>query len=318
MKYEIIKLLLDKPIAVNPVLIKITDSFSGAILLSQAIYWEKTMGKEYWKTNESWMNELHMSEREFTTARKKTAKFLKIRKIGLPAKNHYSIDWEALESALSSQLQNRSDQYPTKVGSLETYESGVTISETTTETTTETTKKNNNTISATQSENSTLLVSASKTATNEEFEAFWKTYPRKVNKLAAKKAYEKAIKGDKKKDNPPVSALDILSGLQKQLKFKTFSHEMKYIPHPATWLNSGAFYNEIDEQEMAEKTDELPIYPIWKIIKDDAKLRGWWQDCQDNEETYKNEPNPDCRFPAIPMFNSWLKKEGYQFRAKLI
>ncbi len=173
-------------------------------------------------------------------------------------------------------------------------------------------------ISATQRESSTPFVSASKTATNEEFEAFWKTYPRKVNKLAAKKAYEKAIKGDKKKDNPPVSALDILSGLQKQLKFKTFSPEMKYIPHPATWLNSGAFYNEIDEQEMAEKTDELPIYPIWKIIKDDAKLRGWWQDCQDNEETYKNEPNPDCRFPAIPMFNSWLKKEGYQFRAKLI
>jgi hypothetical protein len=138
-------LLKRRPIAVNPALIKLTGSHTAAMFLSQAIYWEETMGREYYKTNEDWQKELYMSEQVFTTARKKASKYISVVKKGLPARNFYKIDWDALLEALdtlgigvSSQLGNSHHQSPQKVGSLDDIESGVTITETTTETTTKT------------------------------------------------------------------------------------------------------------------------------------------------------------------------------------
>jgi hypothetical protein len=134
-------LLKRRPIAVNPALIKLTGSHTAAMFLSQAIYWEETMGREYYKTNEDWQKELYMSEQVFTTARKKASKYISVVKKGLPARNFYKIDWDALLEALdtlgigvSSQLGNSHHQSPQKVGSLDDIESGVTITETTTKT----------------------------------------------------------------------------------------------------------------------------------------------------------------------------------------
>lgn len=136
-------LLKRRPIAVNPALIKLTGSHTAAMFLSQAIYWEETMGREYYKTNEDWQKELYMSEQVFTTARKKASKYISVVKKGLPARNFYKIDWDALLEALdtlgigvSSQLGNSHYQSPQKVGSLDDIESGVTITETTTKTNT--------------------------------------------------------------------------------------------------------------------------------------------------------------------------------------
>ena len=143
MDREVVKSLLGRPIAVNPVLIRVTDSFSGAILLAQAIYWEKTMGKEFWKTNDDWKVELYMSDQELTTARKKASRFLTVKKKGLPARNFYSVNWDSLEEAITmvtSDTRNYPHQSPQKLGSLDARETGVTITETTTETTTENTK----------------------------------------------------------------------------------------------------------------------------------------------------------------------------------
>ena len=138
-------LLKRRPIAVNPALIKLTGSHTAAIFLSQAIYWEETMGREYYKTNEDWQKELYMSEQVFTTARKKASKYISVVKKGLPARNFYKIEWDALLEALdtlgtevSSQLENSPHQLPQKVGSLDDIESGVTITETTSKTTSKT------------------------------------------------------------------------------------------------------------------------------------------------------------------------------------
>lgn len=138
-------LLKRRPIAVNPALIKLTGSHTAAIFLAQAIYWEEAMGREYYKTNEDWQKELYMSEQVFTTARKKASKYIFVVKKGLPARNFYKVNWDALLEALdtlgtevSSQLENSPHQSPQKVGSLDDIESGVTITETTTKTKTET------------------------------------------------------------------------------------------------------------------------------------------------------------------------------------
>lgn len=58
------------------------------------------------------------------------------------------------------------------------------------------------------------------------FESWWREYPRRVGKGAAKVAYEKAIlKG--------LSDQELLEAIRRQ----AWSLELQYIPHPATWLN---------------------------------------------------------------------------------
>ena len=102
MKDKSIKAMLARPIAVSPVFIQLTGSHSGAIFLSQAIYWEETMGKEYYKTNESWQDELYMTKRTLESARKKCSKYVTVTKKGIPARNFYKIEWEKLKEDLAN------------------------------------------------------------------------------------------------------------------------------------------------------------------------------------------------------------------------
>jgi hypothetical protein len=65
-----------------------------------------------------------------------------------------------------------------------------------------------------------------------EFEQFWKTYPRKVGKLAAEREYQRARKR--------ASAQQILAGLKRA----QFSPEARFQPHPRTWLSQGRYLDE--------------------------------------------------------------------------
>ncbi len=66
----------------------------------------------------------------------------------------------------------------------------------------------------------------------DEFNAFWQHYPRRVGKLAAWKAYQKA--------RTHASAEAILAGVQRT----RFADEVRFIPHPVTWLNQGRWLDE--------------------------------------------------------------------------
>ncbi len=74
----------------------------------------------------------------------------------------------------------------------------------------------------------------------ENFEKFWKTYPRKVNK---KKSFEKYLKlvG---KDNELVGKIQ--SAIEMQLETTYKKTEKKYIPHPTTWLNNAKWEDEVE------------------------------------------------------------------------
>ena len=65
------------------------------------------------------------------------------------------------------------------------------------------------------------------------FEEFWQTYPRKAGKLAASKAYSRAVKllGGKGRVTLE-AAVKRYAALAKNL-------DPQFIPHPATWLNQG-------------------------------------------------------------------------------
>lgn len=67
---------------------------------------------------------------------------------------------------------------------------------------------------------------------NPDFEAFWKAYPRKTGKGAARASFAKAVK----KTSVPV----ILQAIANQ----QFDHRERFIPYPTTWLNQERWLDE--------------------------------------------------------------------------
>ena len=79
------------------------------------------------------------------------------------------------------------------------------------------------------------------------FEAFWSAYPRRVAKLAAQRAWKKAVK----QADPAL----IVASLERQVGAGVFVEP--YIPHPATWLNNGRWEDDLPGQTVAGPVVEL-------------------------------------------------------------
>jgi hypothetical protein len=76
-----------------------------------------------------------------------------------------------------------------------------------------------------------------------EFEAFWAAYPRRVAKLAAQKAYAKALK--------LTTHETIMRGVE---RYKAGKPDYADWCHPATWLHGGRWDDEYGEV-CGQKTD---------------------------------------------------------------
>lgn len=78
-----------------------------------------------------------------------------------------------------------------------------------------------------------------------EFEIFWKAYPKKKAKATAQRAFEKAIK--------KTDLETILRGIEAQKKSRQWQEaDGQFVPYPATWLNAGAWDDEVTEEEKEE------------------------------------------------------------------
>lgn len=78
------------------------------------------------------------------------------------------------------------------------------------------------------------------------FEEFWRYYPAKVGKAAARRAFPRAVKqagGDPD---------EIVFGLKARLHL--FPEDPRFIPHPATWLNQGRW--EDDPETLLNRRSE--------------------------------------------------------------
>lgn len=73
------------------------------------------------------------------------------------------------------------------------------------------------------------------------FEEFWARYPRKIAKGNARKAYEKALK--------LASHDEIMSGLEQFVKAAPWDDDIRFCPHPATWLNGERWEDDFGEPE---------------------------------------------------------------------
>lgn len=71
----------------------------------------------------------------------------------------------------------------------------------------------------------------------DQFETFWRTFPRHTAKGLARKAYAKA--------SLKVAPAVILAALLAQIDAGGFPDDPKFIPHPATWLNQERYEDEI-------------------------------------------------------------------------
>ena len=87
-----------------------------------------------------------------------------------------------------------------------------------------------------------------------EFQDWWMHYPRKVGRLAALKAYEKARK--------VASQDELLKGVAQYVKYKPGYADFA---HPATWLTQGRWMDEWD----------APPKPLHA-----APFVDWYDECQ--------------------------------------
>lgn len=136
--------VLDRPIAFQRVFVEFTKSITGALLLSQAVYWQNRTESEdgwWWKTQEEWEKETGMSRRELESARKSCGKVLKFERRGIPAKGYYKIDVEELAKAVGT-VQTTLAETANLQGAKEPNTSGRKSQTTIQETTSETTPKN--------------------------------------------------------------------------------------------------------------------------------------------------------------------------------
>lgn len=97
---------LDRPIAFHRVFVSISGSVTGAVFLSQALYWSKRTTSSdgfFYKTQAEWEEETGLSRREQETVRKrlKAIGILSEALRGTPAKLYYKVEIDVLESALS-------------------------------------------------------------------------------------------------------------------------------------------------------------------------------------------------------------------------
>lgn len=99
---------LDRPIAFHRPFVKLGIGITGALMLSQAIYWSRRTNASgyFYKTQAEWEDETGMTRRELDTARKKLRELsiLEEKKQGVPCRIFYKIN----EPNLIAQLRHSS------------------------------------------------------------------------------------------------------------------------------------------------------------------------------------------------------------------
>jgi hypothetical protein len=101
--------LLGRKIQFHPSFMRITDSATASLMLSQAFYWTRTWLNDrpeldgwFHKRTEDWQNETGLTRKEQETARKvlRNTGFMDERRQGMPAQLHYQINLEHIVGAI--------------------------------------------------------------------------------------------------------------------------------------------------------------------------------------------------------------------------
>ena len=98
------------------------------------------------------------------------------------------------------------------------------------------------------------------------FDDFWSKYPRKVAKKAAMQAFAKL----------PIDEQELaVDTLDTHLEYWQLKEtETDFIPHPATWLNQGRYFDELEMKPKAPVKPALPFYATEQLTMDKARELG--------------------------------------------
>ena len=145
------------------------------------------------------------------------------------------------------------------------------------------TKPSNHTEADTEADTDvrTKKISVIKDDHDREFSTFWLMYPRKVGKLAAQKAFEKALKS--------ATPQEIFEGVTRYLR--DCGSDPKFITHPSTWLNQGRWMDvaqsnpqpkvegshsqSSNQFEASEATPTPPKFTIEDVKAPTKPLKSW-------------------------------------------
>lgn len=94
-------------------------------------------------------------------------------------------------------------------------------------------------------------ITKEKTNRSNDFDRFWSSYPKKVGKQAAMRAYKTHIKR-----MPPINILVEIISRQKQ----TDQWQRGYIPNPATWINQGRWDDDISSMNGGNEHGSSRVY----------------------------------------------------------
>lgn len=75
---------------------------------------------------------------------------------------------------------------------------------------------------------------------NKSFEQFWEVCWRRKGKLEAERKFIKALKNE---------TAEFIIEAAKAYADSVRGKDKKFLPHPATWLHQGRYYDELDEPE---------------------------------------------------------------------
>lgn len=110
------------------------------------------------------------------------------------------------------------------------------------------------------------------------FERFYKIYPKKKKRTRVWSWF--------RIHNPSDELVDeMIEAVKRQMNTIEWQKDGgRYIPHPYSWLNSGAWENEINQNEMAETSKKSPAFSLScelyerifnKSCKDETQLKSW-------------------------------------------
>ncbi|MGO2354038.1 MAG: hypothetical protein ACTH58_04820 [Marinomonas foliarum] len=286
--------MLDRPIAFQRVFMELGAGASGALFLSQAVYWSnRTSNSEKWfyKTIEEWTQETGLSRHEQDGARKKLkAKgVLEIIKKGIPCKTYYRVNFEKLGeilgviSATNKNAEFRQTGMP-ESGKLDCQEPAnscaenqQTITEITTQTTAEITSKD--LLSDSDESNTPAVVDdsvsfdakAKRELLTEAFVTFYDAYQKKSGRKSAEKVFFKI-----KLPNDRESAIEFLTEVMIQAKrwgdlyALAPADQKQFQPMASTWINNERWNDE-----------ELPT-----IRNNGQSSRDWATEMVNEEERF--------------------------------
>jgi len=260
--------LVDRPIAFQRAFVRLGAGITGALFLSQIVYWQNRMqGQWFYKTQLDLEEETGLTRYEQEGARKKLVScgVLEESKRGIPAKLYFRVNADRLEEILMGHNQQAgmgktNEQSCGNSASIHT----VDYQETTQEITTEIKPSG-------ASAEADTPPQKIKTEYSPEFEEAWRLYPKRNggnSKQAAFKAWNARIKQG-------VSSQVMLEGIKRYAAFiRTEAREgTSYVKQACTFLGPDAHFEEewtITKPASGAQHTNSTGYPSWYTPSSDG------------------------------------------------